>query len=177
MLGTSLLASLLRAGVSFGSVSLVLVMAVLLALGAALTGRWVRRSLALQLLSSAGLAVAGVPLEVMAGVSMHVVAAAALARLAVFVASVLVARGALAATAKAGRRKSQHFYALAAAISALAAVALSAKGEVPDAIGCAVATASMPVFALLRPTAKDLKPLGLALGGLILTATFAPFVP
>lgn len=176
MLTASLAGALLHAGATRLASTTALIVALAAVLGAAATFRLVRRSVPLQLVAASCLACAGVPVEVAGGISMPNVAVAAIMRASVFVASVLLARGALAASGKSGRPKSAALELAAVALAGVAAVGLGAAEHFAEAAGCLLAAGALALLASRRPTAKDLKPLGLWLSALVTLSALVPLL-
>ncbi len=174
MLAASVAGALLRAGATRATLATALLVTAAVVLGGAATYPFVRRSVALQLVSAAVLAFAGAPIEAAGLVSTPLVVRAALTRTAVFVASVLLARAALAAAGRNGARRSAAFELAAGALSLTAALGFGAAGHFPEAVGCWVAAGSTVPWACCRPTAKDLKPVGLWLSALVVLSAVLP---
>jgi hypothetical protein len=130
--------------------------------------RRVRKSGAAQLTGTAALALSSVPVELAGVLPVASVVSAGLARAVVFVASELVVRAAFARAARGGQRRSLLLCSGSLALPAASAVLLFALGRTAEAGTCAVAAGVCAVFLCSRPTVKQLKPLGLALGGLAL---------
>ena len=136
--------------------------------GGALSHRLIRKSSAGQLSAAGLLALTGVPVELAAGVSVPSIAWAAVARAVVFVASALVVRATFARCARGGERRSLLLSGASLVLPALSATLLVALGQFVEAGTCVIAGGTCAVFAWSRPSVKQLKPLGLALGGLSL---------
>jgi len=168
MLGAAQASSLLRTrGVPASVLAAVLVLVAVVA-AASVSHRRIRKNSAAQLAATATLALSSVPVEVAGALPFPSIASAALARLAVFVASALVVRAAFAHSARNGERRSMLLCSASLAIPALSAALLFALGRTAEAGTCVIAGAGCAIFAWSRPTAKQLKPLGLTLGGLAL---------
>lgn len=177
MLGTSLGGALLRTrGAGLVTALAVLVVVVM---GACSPGfaRRVRSDSGWQLLAAVGLAVVAAPVEAAGGLATAAVVAGVSLRAVVFMASVLVVRAALAASAKHGAQRSARFY-LAAGLFALTACAVfQALERRAEAFGAALTCAAVVVIAWRKPTAKELKPVGLYLTGLAVAAALLPLLP
>ena len=177
MLGTSLGGALLRTR-GAGFVAALVVLAVLLVpASSTVLRRRVRGQGAWQGGSAVVLALAAAPIEVAGGLPLGAVLAGALLRTVVFVASFFAVRAALAASAKNGAARRLGFNLAAAALALVGLVVLVVLQRAPESIGAALTLATVLYLAWRRPTAKDLKPVGLSLTGLALLAAFAPFVP
>ena len=177
MLGTSLCGAVLRTRGAGFAMALAVLSVLVVAASFAPFRRRVRREGVLQLGTAVGLAFAGAPVEAAGGLSGASIVAGALLRTVVFVASVCVARAALATSAKNGRARSAVLY-LAAAANALAGATWFSAGQRPsEALGAALTFGAVLLCAWWRPTAKDLKPLGLYLTGLAIVAAVLPLLP
>ena len=173
MLSASILSAELRAGPPLGNVSAGAAVFGLAVLLAGVMHRQIRGREGAQLGATAALAFAGAPVESIAGLSDTEIAARTLARLGIFVASALIVRSAFARSARKATVSSLALQLIALAIVAVVGVLLAIAQRFVEARACAM---SVPVYAILawaRPTAKQLKPLGLTLAGLALASAVA----
>jgi hypothetical protein len=167
MLGAAQSSSLLRTHGVLPSVLTAALVAGAVIAAASWSHRRIRKSSAAQLAATAVLALSSVPVEVAGGLSFASIAPAALARVVVFVTSALLVR---AVFARAGHAK-RWFPLLSAAslaLPALSAALLFALGRIAEAGTCVIAAAVCTIFAWNHPSVKQLKPLGITLGGLAL---------
>ncbi len=169
MLGAAQASALLRTKGAPHSLAVAALVAGVAISGASFSHRRIRRSSAGQLAGTLALALSSVPVESAGGVSLPSIASGSLARAVVFVTSALVVRAAFARSARDGRRSNLLLHLVSVALPALVAGLLFALDRPMEAGTCVIAGAASTVFAWSRPTAKQLKPLGLALGGLALT--------
>lgn len=173
MLAAALGSALLRARVTLSSAGVALACA-LLAIAAGTAGhRSVRRSSAMQLAATVGLAFCGAPIELAGGISGASVAVRSLARAVVFLTSALVVRAAFARSARRGEARGRLITVASLAVPSLAGLAFLAAQRLPEAAACFMTSALCAVLVFVRPTAKQLKPLGLALAGLALLSAVA----
>jgi hypothetical protein len=131
--------------------------------------RAIRGREAAQLGATAGLALAGAPIEWVSGLSTPEVLAGTVARLAIFLGSALVVRSAFARSARVRALSSGALQWSALAIVTLTGGLLTLEHRFSEARACALAGVVYIVLALGKPTVKQLKPLGLTLAGLALT--------
>lgn len=168
MLGAAQASALLRTrSVPASVVTAVLVVGAVIVAGS-VSHRRIRKHGAAQLAAAATLALSSVPVEVAGALPLPSIASAALSRLIVFVASALVVRAAFARSARNGERRGRILYNASWVIPALSAALLFTLGRTVEAGTCVIAAGVCAVFAWSRPTVKQLKPLGLSLGGLAL---------
>ena len=168
MLGAALASAIVRAhGHRLGLIVAIFVAAAAI-FGGGLSHRRIRKSHVGQLSAAGLLALTSVPVEFVAGLPLPSIASATLSRAVVFVASALVVRAAFARSARNGGRRSLRLSGASLVIPALAATLLFALGWSVEAGTCVIAGATCAVFAWSRPSVKQLKPLGLALGCLSL---------
>jgi hypothetical protein len=173
MLAAALGSALLRARLSFASAGVALGCA-LLAIAAGSAGhRSVRSSSRMQLAATVGLAFAGAPVELSGGLSAASVAVRSLARAVVFFTSALVVRAAFARSARRGEARSRRIAVASVVVPSLAGLAFLVAQRLPEAAACLMTSGLCAVLVHLRPTAKQLKPLGLALAGLALLSAVA----
>jgi hypothetical protein len=177
MLVCSLLASLLRVRVTPETVLVAATVAFITVAGASMSQRRVRRSGLLQIVAALVLALAGAPIEVTAGAAATTLLASASVKAIVFSSSVLVVRGALASSGKSGQARSAGLYLLAAALSWSGAAAFFRTQLTAEACVCLLTGAVTTTLAVSRPTAKDLKALGLCMSSLAFAATLVPLLP
>jgi hypothetical protein len=173
MLSAAVLSAELRA--EFGSVALVMGAVVL---GAAITSaslfhRRIRSHEGAQLAATAGLGIAGAPIEWAAGLPPSSVLSGSLARLAIFLASSFLVRAAFARSSRKAGISSTVWQQAALLVLAAALAVLALAGRLVEARACAMAVAVCAVLIWWGPTAKQLKPLGLSLAGLALGSAVA----
>ena len=168
MLGAALASAIVRThGYRLGLVVAVFVV-IAAVCAAGLSHRQIRKSSAGQLIAAGALALTSVPVEFAAGLSLASIASATLSRVVVFLASALVVRAAFARSARGGGHRGLLLSGASLAIPALSATLLFALGRFVEAATCVIAGVTCAVFAWSGPSVKQLKPLGLALGGLSL---------
>jgi hypothetical protein len=171
MLGAAQASALLRTGGErLSALASVLVAAAVIAAGSS-SHRQIRKSSAAQLAGAAGLALSSVPVEFAGGLPLASTVSAAFSRVVVFVTSALVVRAAFALAARGGERRSLLLHAASFSLPTLSAALLFGLGRTVEAGTCVIAAAVCAVFAWSRPTVKQLKPLGLTLGGLALSTS------
>jgi hypothetical protein len=169
MLGAAQASALLRTGGELHSVVAAVFVALAVVAAGSVSHRQIRKSSAAQLTGAAGLALSSVPVELAGALPLANTASAALSRVAVFVSSALVVRAAFALAARGGARRSLALRVASWAIPALTAALFFALGRIAEAGTCVMAGAVCALFAWTHPTVKQLKPLGLTLGGLALS--------
>jgi hypothetical protein len=141
---------------------------------ASLLHRQVRRSEGAQLGATVCLGLAAAPIELAARLPLSAVLAGTIARLAIFAASSFLVRSAFARSSSRRRRHaSSAWQGAALLLLGAASAALGLAGRATEARACAVALAASVVLAWWRPTAKQLKPLGLSLAGVALVSAVA----
>jgi hypothetical protein len=126
-----------------------------------------------QLVATACLALAGTPLEWAAGLPQSAVLSGTAARLAIFLASSLLVRSAFARSARKPRVSSRAWQLIALLLLATAFAILTLAGRHVEARACAMAGVACVALAWWSPTAKQLKPVGLALAGVAFGSAFA----
>lgn len=173
MLAAALGSALLRARVSLSSAGVALACALLAIVAGSAGHRWVRRSSRLQLAATVGLGFSGAPVELAAGASGASVAVRSLARVVVFFTSALVVRAAFARSARRGETRSRLIAVASVAVPSIAGLGFLAAQRLPEAAACFMTSALCAALVFIRPTAKQLKPLGLALAGLALLSGVA----
>ena len=166
MLGAALASALLRARGNRLSVLVAALVVVAAITAGALSHRRIRKSSVAQVVAAALLALSSVPVELAAALPLPNISAAAFARGVVFVSSALVVRAAFARSASNGSRRSFLLCLASFAIAILAGGLLFILRRRMEAGTCAMAASACAVFICSRPTAKQLKPLGLTLGWL-----------
>jgi hypothetical protein len=163
MLGAVVLSAFLRSGATLLLAAAALTVTVVAILGAVRMDRLVRRDGAAQVLSAGALGALSFPLDVVAGRTLTAAAATGLAWVAIFAASALVVRSLFA---RAGRRASRSAPWLAA-VSVLApgaaALGFALAGSRAESAASLLTAAGLGVLVLLRPTVKQLKPVGIGL--------------
>ena len=173
MLSAALGSALFRARVSLSSAGVALACALLAIVAGSAGHRWVRRSSRMQLAATVGLAFSGAPIELANGVSSASVALRSLSRAVVFFTSALVVRAAFARSARRGEARSRLIALTSLAVPSLAGLTFLAAQRRPEAAACFMTSALCALLVFIRPTAKQLKPLGLALAGLALLSAVA----
>ena len=168
MLVAAQTSALLRARGTSSSLIAAAFMAGVVVVAGSVSHRLVRKNSVAQLIAAVALSLSSVPVEIAGGVLVASVAWAALARVVVFVTSALVVQAAFARCARNKARRSLILSVISWTLPALSAALLLAVGHTVEAGTCVIAGAVCVVFAWSRPTVKQLKPLGLALGGLAL---------
>ncbi|HEX2674539.1 MAG TPA: hypothetical protein VHM25_26870 [Polyangiaceae bacterium] len=172
MLVGALAGALLRTGAQATPLTVAALTGALVVAAGSSLHRRIRRSELAQLTATLLLSLSAVPVELAGGVSESRVALAAIARAIVFVSSALVVRAAFARTLRGGVNRNRYLHLVSIALAVLGAITFYASGHAPEASACAMAASVCLGFAYQRPTVKQLKPLGLALSGLVLaTAT------
>jgi hypothetical protein len=174
MLGGTLVDGMLRTSMNAATLLVAAVVALGAVGGAAAAHRRVRSRGSLQVAAALVLAVAGAPIEAAAGAPFTTLLVSAGVKSVVFISSVLVVRAALATSGKNGSSRSARLYLMASVLALAGAGALTAAHRAPEAIVCVLAIGSILLSAHRRPTAKDLKPLGLYVTALTLLTTLAP---
>jgi hypothetical protein len=130
--------------------------------------RQIRGREAAQLAATACLALAGAPIEWAAGLPVSDVLAGTVARVAIFLFSSFIVRAAFARSARSPGVSSTVWQAASLLLLATAFAVLALADRMAEARACALAGVVGGLLAWWRPTAKQLKPLGLALAGLAL---------
>lgn len=134
-------------------------------LAAGFTGRAVRKSDRLQVLSAAVLGAVVVPLELAAGVPAPAALMTGTVWTIVFVASALLVRGAFERSRR--RRRPWALWDPAAlAMTALTAAGFAWAGRSREALALGAALTGLVLVSTRRPTVKQMKPVGLALAGI-----------
>jgi len=173
MLAASVLGAALRAGLSY----LTLVTSCLVVGTTVLVARHfhraIRRREGAQLGATAALALTGTPVEWVSGLPFASVLAGTVARAAIFVASALLVRSAFARSARGQSVRCRALQSSAIAILALTGILLALGHQYAEARASALALSVCLLLAWGKPTAKQLKPLGLTLAGLALTSAIA----
>lgn len=145
-------------------------------LGTALAGgtirRRIRKSNTAQLASATLLAGAGVPIAFVGRVPVAGLAVTALAWAVIFVANALVVHASIA-RAKRRDRRARGLAALAVSTTAVASVGFALSARNNAAMATALTGFGLAAIALVAPTARQLKPVGIALAGLATLAAFA----
>lgn len=149
-----------------------LAMAMVSALAGGTIRRRIRRSNAAQLASAALLAAAGVPVALVARLPLSQVAVTAAAWAVIFVANALVVHSSIA-RAKRYERRASAFAALAVASTTLASIGFAASARSDAALATTITAFSLAAIALVAPTTRQLKPVGIALAGVAAIAAFA----
>lgn len=172
-----LTAVLLCAGMQSPAAGLLLVLtALLVAVVVALAGgtirRRIRRSNAAQLASATLLAGAGVPVALVGRVPLSQIGSTTLAWAVIFMANALVVHASIA-RAKRHERRAWGLAALAVGMAAAASIGFAVSARNNAAMATALTGFGLAAIALVAPTARQLKPVGIALAGLATLAAFA----
>jgi hypothetical protein len=170
MLGASLLGALLRTGIGWTSVAAAEAVLVVTLLLAGALHRRMRAQGPVQLAAIAALALSGAAVELIAGLPIGTVVAGAFARIAIFFACALLVRAAFARSSSRGRRRGLKLDLLAVSLPLAAGGALAVAGFAPESRACLLAGMVAIPIALGRATAKQLKPLGIALAVITLAS-------
>lgn len=170
MLGAVAITSLVRA--RFAPVALFVagITLPLATLGAVAIGRRVRKNRSYQLVASSVLPVAGIPIELAAGIDVASVLATALAWTGVFLASALVVRAAFERSRARGNPVVLDGAALA--VVAVGCLGFALFGLLHQAVALGVCFVLFVLLVSWRPTAKQLRSLGLSLAGVAAVAAF-----
>lgn len=176
MLGTSFGGALLRTRGAGLGVGLAVLVVVLIGASSPVLARRVRTGSGAQLLAAVGLALVAAPVEAAGGLAPRAIVAGVALRAVVFMASVFAVRAALAASAKNGMEKSARSQLAAGLLGLVAFAVFHALGRSSEAFGAALTVGAVLILAWCRPTAKDLKALGLYLTGLALAAALLPLL-
>jgi hypothetical protein len=171
MLGAVTLTSLVRARFAPLALLAAAITLPLATLGAVMIGRRVRKNRSYQLLASLALPVAGIPIELAAGIGIGSVLATTLAWAGVFLASALVVRGAFERSRPNGNPVLLEGGALA--VVAVGGLGFASLGLVHQAIALGVSFALLFFLVSRHPTAKQLRTVGLALAGVAAGAAVA----
>jgi hypothetical protein len=176
MLGTSLGGALLRTrGMGIGA-ALAVLLVVLFGASSPRLARRVRSDSGWQLFAAVALALVAAPVEAAGGLATRAIVAGVSLRAVVFLASVFAVRAALVASAKNGAERSARFYLAAGLLALLAFAAFTRFHHASEAFGAALTAGAVLLLALRRPTAKDLKALGLYLTALAFAAALLPLL-
>lgn len=173
MLSAAMLSALLRTGFVALALLLAVVVFAFAVASASVLHRQIRSSERAQLSASAGLALTGAPIELAAGLPLSEVLAGALALLAIFLASTFLVRAAFARSARRPKISSSGWQWAALLLLGTVSVLLAVAERPVEARACAMAGAVCVVLSRWKPTAKQLKPLGLSLAGLALGSAVA----
>lgn len=153
-----------------------LIMLVAAAVGGGLIRRKVRHNGAAQLASAAALAMAGAPVDHVAGIPPGAIAATVGAWATIFVACALVVRATFSrARGHDARARTTTF--LSVLIPAIVASAYAVAGAIPHAAATGAAALGCALVALSGPTVKQLKPVGWALASVSAVAALALSLP
>jgi hypothetical protein len=173
MLSATVLSAELRAdfvGLALATGTLVVAAAVA---SASLFHRKIRSHEGAQLAATAGLGIAGAPIEWAAGLPPSAVLSGSLARLAIFLASSFLVRAAFARSSRKPGVSSSNWQRAALLLLGTAFAALILANRLVEARACVLAALVCVVLIWWGPTAKQLKPLGLSLAGLALGSAVA----
>jgi hypothetical protein len=173
MLGAAILSAELRAEFSRAAIICGVMVFVVAVAAASVLHHKIRSHEGAQLAATAGLGLAGAPVEWAGSLPPSAVLASTLARLAVFLASTFLVRAAFARSARRPSWSSARWQSAALLLLGVAFVALTTAERPVEARACAVAGVACLALAGWRPTAKQLKPLGLSLAGVALASALA----
>jgi hypothetical protein len=173
MLGASLISALLRARLSALALATASLAGPAVVAFAVVAHRRIRKSATAQLAAGLGLAMCVAPIELAGGVSPSSVASALVARSVVFLSSALVVRAAFNRSARHAAVRSESLHAASFGIALLMAALFWLSRHVVEAFACAMVASVCAIFLASHPTVKQLKPLGLTLGGLVLMSSLA----
>jgi hypothetical protein len=168
MLSAAVLSAELRASFGSAALSVGAVVFVAAVASASLFHRKIRSHEGAQLAATAGLGMAGAPIEWAAGLPPSTVLAGSVARLAIFLASSFLVRAAFARSSRKPGISSTRWQQAVLLLLGIAFALLALAGRLVEARACALAVAVSVVLIWWRPTAKQLKPLGLSLAALSL---------
>jgi hypothetical protein len=162
ILGVVVLSALSRTGSSGAALAVALAVVIgAVALGS-ITGRRIRRSAVLQLVATGALSLAGIPIELAGGATSANAALDACAWLAVFTAAALGVRACFARSSR-GRRDRATLLGLGSIVVPLVVAGLFALASLQaHALATLAVALGIAGTALFRPTAKHLKPVGIA---------------
>ena len=173
MLAASLISALLRARLTPLTAFATTLAGLLAVAFAGATHRRIRRSERAQIAASVGLAASCIPVEVAGEVSPSNIASAFIARSIVFLCGALLVRAAFARSARGGAARSALLHIASFVIALLTAVLFLVSQRIVEAAACAMAASVCAIFLESQPTVKQLKPLGITLGGLVLMSSLA----
>jgi hypothetical protein len=159
-----------RSPAAWAAATVVIVAAVALA---SLSGRYVRRSERLQLVSAGLLSGAGIPIRIASSSGLSSAALDACAWAVVFIASALSVRATFARASRSRNASARWLVLGLVAIPAAAAICFSLASQRAHAVVTLVAALGLFVLALWAPGAKQIKVVGLSLAGIALVATIA----
>lgn len=168
MLLAAIVSALLRSHFARSALLVSFVIAVAAVAFATLLHRKIRGGEAAQLAATACLGLAGAPIEYAAGLALSDVLAGTIARVAIFLFSSFMVRAAFARSARRPGLSSNAWQTASLLLLAMAFAVLALADRLAEARACAMAGVAGGLLAWWRPTAKQLKPLGLALAGLAL---------
>jgi hypothetical protein len=171
MLAASILTGLIQAEARGAALLAAAVMLVGAASIGGLVHRRVRGNGNAQLASAAAMSLAGAPIAVVAGVEPARVVGTALAWVAIFVTSALIVRGTFARARSASRIAPAWLDVAAVGLSALASAAFVTLGFRGASAATGLSALCAAALMASRPTVKQLKRVGLALGALSLVAS------
>jgi hypothetical protein len=177
MLVATQLVSLVKVGFSWAAAGASLLVVAVAAVGAGAVSRFVRKSPLLQVSMAAALGATGIPVEVAAGAAWMGALQTAMAWCAVFAASALLVRSLFVRrkvlSGAVPRYELVLLEAAALATCALSAGAFIAWGQNGHALALVLATLFLGVMGALQLAPKHVKPVGLALAGLMLACSAA----
>jgi hypothetical protein len=173
LLSAAILSAELRAGFAGVAMGMGVVVFGAAVASASLLHHEIRRREGAQLAATAGLGLVGAPIEWSAGLPLSVVLSGTIARLAIFLASSFLVRSAFARSARKPTFSSSAWQQAALLLLGTASVVLVLANQLVEARACAMAGAGCFALACWKPTAKQLKPLGLSLAGVALGTAVA----
>jgi hypothetical protein len=168
MLLAAIVSAQLRTDFARSALLVSVVIAVAAVAFATLLHRKIRGRESAQLAATACLGLAGAPIEWAAGLPVSDVLAGTIARVAIFLFSSFTVRAAFARSARRPGVSSTVWQAASLLLLATAFAVLALADRLAEARACAMAGVGGGLLAFWRPTAKQLKPLGLALAGVAL---------
>ncbi len=167
-----LCASMQSRALSVALIATVAAVALMTALAGGTIRRRVRRSNAAQLASAALLAAAGVPVALVGRLPLAQIAATTAAWAVIFVANALVVHASLA-RAKRRTRRAFGFAALAVGGTVAASIGFALSSRNNAAMATTITAFGLAAIALVAPTTRQLKPVGIALAGVAALAALA----
>lgn len=173
MLGAALVSALLRADAASASVVAAGSVLVSAALLGGLVHRRIRRSSTAQLASAAMLALSAIPVLAAGKVPLPDIVTHTVALGVLFLASTLVVRAAFARSARNGQSRAVALHTGSVLLGLLGAACFAAFERTNAVVSCTLVAGSCAALFWRRPTAKQLKPVGLALSGLALASALA----
>ncbi len=173
MLAAVLLCALMQSGrPSLTVVVTALGVALVTALAGGTIRRRIRRSNTAQLASAALLATAGVPVALVARLPLSQIGVTTLAWAVIFVANAMVVHTSFA-RAKRQYQRALGLAGLSVGTTAAASIGFAVAARNNAALATTLTGFGLAAIALVAPTTRQLKPVGIALAGLATIAAFA----